>query len=289
MKRVLVSFLALLFISLLVLFSPESNLPVEAVQDPQPTVSYLETRVAELESVLTPTPTVVAGIPTLASEPPIELAPGLELTQYRFVATGTYGHEPGGDTTALLGVMRNTTDQDLDAVGIRFTLFDSEGNIVGDISASPLFLVIPAGSTMPFENGIFGDEPTVGSWDSEQIEICGTWPSTDFVERVGLGEGLEFREVVEEARTDDQLVISGKVYNGTDQPVENVWIRTAVYDSEGWFSGSDWTVIDLTIPVGKTAPFTIGDGLSPIDEIGIAGPGYFYTLSLGFGSSFGAC
>jgi hypothetical protein len=275
--------------------------PALAQDGAKATVEALQTRVAELEAENSRLMTAVAAPPveaaastptarkekTPASAEVVELAPGLELLSYRFVYSGLYRADSDEKATFVLGEMRNTTNQALDAPGLKFVLLDGEGNIVGDINGDPILPVIQPGETMPFESAIFGDEPEPTEWETEQIEICGAWGSTDNM--AGFDPtGLELRDV-EETETGENLSVSGSVFNGAEQPAEGVYVKAAVYDEGGRFAGWFWTALDVAIPAGKSARFSLDGSGDPQDPLGVAGPGYSYELWVGFDSPFGAC
>lgn len=217
----------------------------------------------------------------------IELAPGLEILSYRFVHSGIYRAASDERATFVLGEIRNTTDQILDAPGLQFVLLDGDGNIVSTIYADPILPVIQPGQTMPFESAIFGDEPEPSEWTTEQIVVCGDWGTANRLEQFDP-IGLELRET-EEIRTEDTLSINGNVFNGTTQPAEGVYVKAAVYDTDGRFSGWLWTVVDVAIPAGKSARFQFTSSGNPHDPLGVAGSGYTYELWVGFDSPFGSC
>jgi hypothetical protein len=292
---------AFMLVVLLVVAVPARGRSAGAQDGAGATIEALQTKVADLEAENRQLKTEVAApngrqatappTPTQARTPvvsnPVELAPGLELLSYRFVYSGIYRAEGDHKATWVLGEIRNTTDQMLDAPGLKFILLDGDGNIVGDISGDPILPVIRPGQTMPIESGIFGDEPKPSEWQTEQIELCGEWGSTESVERYDP-TGLELRNV-DASQTSDSLSFKGNVFNGTDHPAEGVYVKAAIYDKDGRFSGWFWTALDVAIPVGKSARFQFNSGGDPHDPVGVAGLGYSYELWVGFDSAFGAC
>jgi hypothetical protein len=164
---------------------------------------------------------------------------------------------------------------------------DKDGNVVGTIDGDPLLPVILPGQVMPFESGIFGNEPSLDQWMSETIAICGTWGSTDLLSQFDP-RGLKLQDI-KTTKDANGLTVTGKVFNGTSQPADNVWIMAAVYDHKGRFAGFFWTALESAIPSQKTERFSFDSQGDPHDPVGIAGSGYSYVLWVGHGSSFGMC
>jgi hypothetical protein len=268
-----------------------------AQEDAEATIEAQETEIAELEEEVADLQTQVAEDPTPTSAPtrepvvedPVELADGLVVLNYRFVHSGMYRADDDDKATWVVGEMQNNTDAVADAPNIQFTLLDDEGNVVGDLYATPILLVIEPGQVMPFQSNIFGDEPNPDEWSQEQLSLCssGSWGSTNY-----LGDynpsGLELEDI-ESDQTDDSLEVKGVVRNNRDVPAENVWIHAAIYDSEGRTAGWFYTYIDVPVPAGKTARFNFNSFGNPHDPVGLAGPDFTYELWVGHSSSVSYC
>ena len=253
-----------------------------------PTIAALETRVAELEAQLTPTVEVTPDVQrTPESADAFDIADGLTILSYRFVSSGLYRASSADKATFVLGEMLNTTDQVRDAPSIQFVLLDDGGNVIGNIAAQPILPLIQPGEVMPFQSAIFGDEPDPSEWSTEEVSLCAPWGTADRIERYDA-TGLELRDLKVD-QSDDQLSINGVVFNGQDAPAEGVWIKAAIYDADGQFSGWTWTTVDVAVPTGKTARFDFTSSGDPHDPVGVAGPGYTYELWVGFDSAFGFC
>ncbi len=275
----------LLFASVLlvgtVAVSPPSGTTSAQDGDAGATISALQTEVAELKtqvagSVPTATPTV-APRATVSTEPQV-LAEGLELLYY-------YTVEDGSSIT-LLGEVRNTTDQRLDAPYFKITFLDQDGNIVGTTNASAALVTIGPEETLPFETSIYDLERD--EWQQEEIQAC-DWPSEFYVNE-GYGESatLRLEEVEEVEKSLDRLEIEGKVHNSGEEPVARVAVLAFVYLPDGRYAGSTRAWIDVAIPPGKTARFTLSGGSYEIPGLNLLRTDDDYTYRLWVGTEPGA-
>lgn len=217
------------------------------------TISALQTEVSQLKTqVATTAPTATATQaprPTVPAELQV-LADGLELLYY-------YTIEDGSSIT-ILGEVRNTTDQWLDSPYLKIVFLDSDENIVDTDNFGMALVTIGPGESMPFETTIY--DVNQDEWNHEEISVC-DWPS-DFYVSEGYGESptLQLQDVEEIEKSGDRLHIEGKVFNSGKAPVERVEVNAFVYLSDGKYAGHDSTQIDVAIPPGKTARFTLDGG-----------------------------
>jgi hypothetical protein len=240
------------------------------------TISALQTQVSGLQTqvaTLSPTPTgTPAPLPTVATEPQM-LTEGLELLYYYAVAEGS--------STTLLGEVRNTTDQVIGSPYFEIILLDADGNIVGTTNASPALVTTGPGESIPFEaraSDVARDE-----WHQATITAC-EWGSEYYVEEgYGPSPTLQLQEVVEAEKSSDQLVIKGVVLNSGDAPAEPVQVKALVYLPDGRYAGHASTFIDVPIPAGKTARFSL-EGRTynvPALDFPEIGDSYSYRLWVG--------
>jgi len=249
--------------------------------DADATINALQTQVSGLQTevaTLAPTPTATQAPRPAVSTEPQPLADGLELLYY-------YTIEDESSVT-LLGEVRNTTEQRLDSPYFEITLLDIDGNIVGTTNAKPALVTIGPGETMPFETSINDIERD--EWHSEEIVSC-TWPSEFYVSE-GYGElpTLQLQDVEEVEQSGDRLEVEGKVLNSGDTPVERVEVIAFVYLPDGRYAGHASERIDVPIPPGKTARFSLDGGSYDIPGLDLLGGDDNYTYRLWVGTEPGS-
>lgn len=217
---------------------------------------------------------------------PIHLADGLDLTHY-WIAPA-----PGKtDLIQIFGEILNTTDRELDAPQITFTLTGQNGDSLGTVLATPLVQTIPPGRLTPFVGHV--DDPSI---DVDAIAdatptLCGVWGADTRVIDDGLGlADLRIGSVKERSLTSTEFRVEGRVRNSADQPAENVWVKAAIYDQEDRYVGAIETAIDDPIATGETARFQLeslaGAGASdaPSPLVYTSDDDYTYELWVGRGS-----
>lgn len=299
MSRSLRSMSGFVLICIIALGSWFATVAASPQHDAEATIEALQTRVAELESenselrtqVTVPATSTLpqsSAIPTsAASEKPMELADGLQLLSYRFIYSGLYFANDDDKATFVVGEIKNNTDRELDAPGLKFVLLDEKGNIVGDINADPILPVIMPDQVMPIQSAIFGDEPKPSEWKTEHIDLCGSWGTSENLAEYDPTH-LKLQNLMEK-HTGREISFSGSVLNGSDQPAKGVYIKAAIFDKSGRFSGWFWTALDVPIPAGKSEQFQFNSVGDPHDPVGVAGDGYTYKLWVGFDSAFSIC
>ncbi len=252
---------------------------VATVQAMQTEIAALATDVAELreeraaqaqdapqETPVTPTAPSTSTPPSTGAfdGTPVTESQGAVLLYYHFRDTDFGG-------AIILGELRNSTDDNLDAPTLNVTFYDDENRIVDTAEADALISVLKPGETMPIQGGT-DLEP--GQWVREEIALQGGGPM-DNTDAIFYAEGLELREVNEVEKTGDSLRVLGEVHNGGDSPATLVQVQALVYDEDGRFTARLNTFTDMdSIPVGGSAPFEI-DGR--VD----AGRGWTYRLIVG--------
>jgi hypothetical protein len=233
------------------------------------TVEAQSTRIAELEATIAASqPTAT---PTRAPRPhkpkkagkPVPLTDATELLYYYF-APDSRGN------AALFGEIRNASDAEVAAPYVRFTLLDSDGNIVDTVTASPLFPFVAAGKTVPISATYLDLKPS--DWASEQVTGCGD------VYTDPVPPGLSVEGVKETRKDRDALELEGKVRNGGDGPASRVAVYALLYREDGRFGGSGVGLIESAIPPGKTARFRVS--AYGADMAGVTEEGADYTYEV---------
>jgi len=226
--------------------------PVAAQDDDaEATIAALETRVAELEAQLEPTPSPeIVGTPTLEEEP-IRLNNSFSLLYYYF--------STADDEINAYGEIVNTGDGAAVAPEIVFTFLDDARNVLGEDTGRPLHGWVEAGATMPFDSyPLLSGALLPGDWAA--VEVSGG-------DDVFLGNALDNSmlsvEDIPATGPIDSLDSEnrGKVVNNGEGPVSGVAVMTAHYDEDGYFVGScNDDFLDITIQPGRFGRFTIYDG-----------------------------
>ncbi len=152
---------------------------------------------------------------------------------------------------------------------------------MGVISGHTLFQVIAPDETMPFRGDFYPDDPLqVGEWDTEEVGIYGEWGDTFWIDEYGR-EGLDLVDVNEVTKESGKLLVEGEVFNESDGPAENVYVKAAVYNKGGKYTGYVWSSIDVPILPGKSAKFRVDEGINIFggqEAVTYAGPDYSYDL-----------
>ena len=151
-----------------------------------------------------------------------------------------------------LGEVANTTDVALTNVQVKLTLFDSDGELVGEDDAFVTADLIPPGASSPF--GILF--VTAPDWASYQMTVV----RADAVG--GLADAYVPFSVTEAngRPMDSQLEVNGIVeHDGTGQVAGSVDIIVTTYDAEGAVTGFRQHTIepDEELSPGATIPFTV--------------------------------
>lgn len=214
--------------------------------DAEATISALQTQVAELEAMLTP-----ASVATRAAIPhadeAIELGDGTVLDYYYLVDDGYGGVQ-------VLGEISNPGELDVIAPVVRFTLYDTVGNLIeAPTTSSPLPSLL-AGGRIPFS-------AYVADVSANEIARADVAACVAFGDASEFGSvGLMLESVVEETKTTDRLVVNGLVRNTTDGELDRVAIFALVYLDDGRYAGTGRTIIQAPIPPGRTARFDLSAG-----------------------------
>lgn len=249
-----------------------------------------KTRIAELEAQI-PTSTAASTVaPTTnpADDTSTVLTPGLELTYFDLIDSSDSG-------LFVVGETRNTTDVPIDSPTLLFTLYDDQGNVLSTARTNPLFLVIPPGASMPF-NGA-ADDGTLRAADIGLAApaLCTYGSGIVFSTDPAYSDaGLEIRNVDEVVVAPGRFQVTGEVFNGTDSPASAVFVRAAIFGSDGHYAGDVSTGIGTDIPAGRTARFTVDDGVDLLrfpSSLELAGSSYTYDLRVSRDSDirFSAC
>lgn len=194
----------------------------------------------------------------------LDIGDGLELRYY--FAAGQYA-------MYILGEVRNTNAEAVPSPSFSITLLDSDGNIVGTQRLIDLYPIVEPETPTPYQVVM---DPSIEpeSWESEEVEVFNR-------EAYGPAEcstGLELRDVVEEDKSAEQLRISGKVYNGGTRPLDGVIVWAAVYRIDGVYAGVINESIGTTIPLEKTAAFSLFGLRVPGLLLPDSDPDYTYRL-----------
>ena len=77
--------------------------------------------------------------------------------------------------------------------------------------------------------------------------------------------------------------LAGRIKNNGTEPVSDITIIYAVYDSEGIIVGQCYDFLDITIPPGKSAKFTISGScgfVSDLRDLATGGDPFTYRLMI---------
>lgn len=281
MKRIALGWTAVAALAVLLSGVSLSSDATAEDTDKDATIAALQTRVA---SLTTPTATAPARVQPTVDATPQALADNLTLLYYWFF-------DPKNDYEGpkVAGELRSDANQPLMSPTLKFTLLDADGNILGVVHGIAEWRVIEPGQVMPFRGDFYPADPKrVGDWQQTEVAVCPDWGLSYGVETYGRA-GLELRNVQEHTKEIGKLVVVGDVYNGSDQPAESVYVKAAVYDAQGRYTGEIWTRIEAPIPAGKSARFRVDEGVSQFggqDALTYAGPNFTYKLGVSRDSAF---
>jgi hypothetical protein len=188
--------------------------------------------------------------------PPIEVAPGLFLINYRFDTIAS------GSIPVFIGEYRNDTGRSFDTPVLGMTFYDSQGNIVGDHYATPVLPVLEDGSHGPVKGEFYEFDPITEPWDSVKYFICSDLTEDYYLEQANaLAVHLEG---VEEEKGDDSYIAKGAIRNNAAHPVENIGVYAIFRDDQRVFIGYSWTSVSRPIPPGKTIAFEVDVNVNSI-------------------------
>lgn len=240
-------------------------------------INEQKTRIAELEKQVPTSTAAPTSVPTRESADAVAsvLTPGLELVYFNLIDSPDSGLNVVGET-------RNVTDVPIDGPDLLFTLYDEQGNVLTTARTNSLFLVIPPGESMPFAGTADDDSLRASDIGLAEPALCtygnGTTFSTD---PAYSNAGLELRDVDEVVVAPGRFQVSGEVFNGTDAPASRVFVRAAIYGRDGQYVGDVSTGIGTDIPAGRSARFTLDDGVDQFvfpSTLDLAGSSYTHEL-----------
>lgn len=210
---------------------------------------------------------------------PAVVADGLELLYYDVLGRERPCVANCHFTGFIFGEMRNATDRRLPTVDLTFQLLDDDGNILGAVTAYPTMAISVPGQAVPFEGTFEADGPGPEQAASLAVQEPSGW-GLEYGLEIWDQRVLQIQDVEEQARSDETLLLEGKVYNGGDVEVRSPQIVVAIYSAEGRFRGKmiSLDLHDVTVPPGKTARFTVRSSYQGFENLLYAGPGYDYEI-----------
>jgi len=183
---------------------------------------------------------------------PIELAEGLLLSDYRFLADNFKAN--------LLGEIENTGDKAFDGQALNATFLDAQGAPIESIYPIPLIPVIQPGQRIPVTGSFSEFNPLEDDWSEATFAICGEHPKHEYTERTAQ---LDLRiEEVSENREDDSYQVEGTIRNEGEADAESVEVHAIYRDDEDRLIGLSLSRIDDPIQAGGDAAFSIEAELS---------------------------
>ena len=240
----------LLVIPMLIAISLASY-PVSAQDDPQATISALETEVAELEAQIADMIGVESTPVPSPNVPPV-LAEAIPLTD-DFVLLDYYFVESDGDLYAF-GEIQNIGVASALAPIVTFTFFDEDGASYGVEELTSEAYWIPAGGRASIQTtNVLGGALLPGDWAS--VEVGSDVNSFVDLAEVSL-DGVEIRDAQVEGAVGE--LARGVLANESSQPVGPISIKVSYYDENGRFIGScSGDYLDVTIPPGRAVRFSV--------------------------------
>jgi hypothetical protein len=196
-----------------------------------------------------PEPTAAAVEPTAVSaEPTASIDTVVVGDELAIVATNSFLDY--FDTFSVVGLVTNGTDRTVDNIEIEVELFDANGNsLYVDMTYADLFYLAP-GETSPFTFRLFED---ITGIDSYVATIVGQ--SSGEVERAFL----DIENVSINIDDDEEVYISGEIFNNTGQPAEINDLAVALFDANGALLSADTFSVSVRyLDPGESGPFRIG-------------------------------
>lgn len=193
------------------------------------------------------------GVPPDVEAGPIVVAGDVEVVYYYF--------HPGpsdDDTPYVFGELRNTS-------------------------------VVPyQAPALPFSGPFFASEAPESFDDFSSAEIGACYGGFPINPAEDDPSALELREERTQ-RNGNEIQVQGEDFNGSSADVERVAVKAAIYDGDGRYVGDISDYLRVSIPSGRTAPFSVDHGydtfhsFDPIDYAG-NGEDAAYDLTVGYDS-----
>jgi hypothetical protein len=178
---------------------------------------------------------------------PIELADGLVLNDYRFLADNF--------KVNFLGEIEHIGDTAFDGQALAATFLDAAGATIETIYPIPLVPVIRPGERIPVTSTFMEFNPLEDAWSEAAISICGDHLKFEYTERFAR---LDLRiEDLSETKESDSYLAEGVIRNEGETEAESVEVHAIYRDDEDRLIGLSLNRLDNPIPVGAEAAFSI--------------------------------
>lgn len=244
----------------------DTEATIEALQT---TVAEQATTIAELSPSPTPTPEQKKELPIPASEP-IDLGLGVFLYSYLLIDTD--------DGLYLAADLVNSSGSPMVVPSVTATYFDSDGAELGSDNLFHILTWADKDSHMPYSTSTVLDDAYELS-EIDRVEFSIEPNSYYAIEEVDASN----LEIVGVPLEGPEGSISGRLKNNGTTPVSEISVVYALYDAEGIIVGSCYTYLDVTIPPGKSAKFTISGSCGSIysaEDHSAGGKPFSYRLMI---------
>jgi hypothetical protein len=244
----------------------EAMATIEALQA---TVEAQATTIAELESATAPSPTPTTEPAPQVDTEPVDLGSGIFLYSYLLIATDDGGSYIAADLV-------NSSGSAIVTPGLTAAYFDADGALLGEDSLLTFISWADVDSHIPYStSSVLDDAYDVAEIDRVEFSInLNTFTNYSEVDASNL-------EVVGVPLEGPDEGASGRIQNNGSEPVEDITILYTVYDAGGYIVGSCFSYLDIAIPPGKSAKFSVSGSclnISYAEDHTIGGKPFSYRL-----------
>lgn len=266
---------ALIAIAVLLAVASSSQVFANQETEPQATIEALQTQVAEQATTIaelssTPTPVPTVSVVPEASNERIDIGGDIAIASYLLA-------QEENDLYLFVDLV-NESAAPLISPYLTVKFFDSDDNLLGSEQLYADVHWSPPGGHVPYN----GESVLDGAYDAIEIaDMQFSWQPQDYYSVADVDVSyLEITGVPVEGEEQD---VSGRIQNNGSVPVSTIDIYYVTYDSAGIIVGLCWDRLDVTIPAGKSAKFSMSNSCLNVSygkEASKAGSPFTYRLFL---------